>query len=184
MLEKIDKTYWVVLLIIGGITGVLSGFFGPDLIHNTLFKHGDTFWVITPTIANTTMFVAAVFFVLFCIGMIFENKKWNYAGIFFLLISITLCYYANFGVYTLVSDHEITLKNLTKDVYQWDDIKQAIYIDEGYKKEENITVEGDKKFHLTFKDNKDVTFDISNRSLMANKIQQKLKEYDIDIQLK
>ncbi|MFS0864875.1 hypothetical protein [Fredinandcohnia sp. 179-A 10B2 NHS] len=184
MLKNIDKTYWVVLLIIGGITGVLYGFLGPDLIHNTLFKHGDTFWVITPPIANTTMFVAVGFFVLFCIGMIFENKKWNYAGIFFLVVSISLGYYANFGVYTLVSDQEITFKNITKEVYQWDDIKEAIYIDEGYKKEENITVAGDKKFHLTFMDNKDVTFDITNRSLMANKIKHKLEENHIQIQTK
>jgi len=146
MLKKIDKTYWVVLLIIGGITGVLSGFFGPDLIHNTLFKHGDTFWVITPSSANISMFVAAGFFILFCIGMIFVNKKWNYVGIIFLVLSILLGYYANFGNYTLVSEHEIIFKNITKDVYQWDDIKQAIYVEEGYKKEGNLTVEGDKCF--------------------------------------
>ncbi|THE09843.1 hypothetical protein E1I69_20800 [Bacillus timonensis] len=163
---------------------MLSGFIGPNLIHNILFKHGDTFWVITPFSSNIFMFVAAGFFILFCIGMIFESKMWNYAGGLFLLISIILGYYANFGNYTLVSEHAITIKNITKGVYQWDDIKEAIYIEEGYKKEGNLTVEGDKMFHLTFKDNKEETFEVSNRSLMANKIKQKLEEYDIEVQSK
>jgi len=39
-------------------------------------------------------------------------------------------------------------------------------------------------FHLTFKDNKEETFEVSNRSLMANKIKQKLEEYDIEVQSK
>ncbi|MEH7222227.1 hypothetical protein V7112_00325 [Bacillus sp. JJ1566] len=107
LLQRIDKAYWVVLLIISIIIGVIFGFIGPNFIHHFFFKHGDTFLVLTPFISSILMFIAVGFFILFCIGMIVENKGWNYIGILFLVCSIGMGYYAGFGNYTLISNNEI-----------------------------------------------------------------------------
>ncbi|WP_077617551.1 hypothetical protein [Bacillus sinesaloumensis] len=180
MLEKIDKAYWVVLLIISLIVGIILGFIGPNMIHHILFKHGETFYVLTPFLSNILMLVAVGCFVLFCIGMLFEKKKWNYTGLGFLVISILISYFANFGNYTLFSEQDITFKKmLTKEVYHWKDIQEASLIEE-YIKKGNTTVGGNKQFYFTFTNNKEVELEIPDRNI-ANKIKHKLAEFDIDL---
>jgi len=172
MLQKIDKTYWVVLLIIGGITGLTLGFIGPNVIHHLLFKHGDTLFVVTPFYANVLMIIATVFFVLFCIGMIIENKVWNYVGILLLVLSIALGYFAVGGNYNIISRNDITIvKSLTKDVYEWNEISEATYLDE--------FEYGDRTMHFTFKDGNEETIEISK--IYIKFIEQKLTENDIQV---
>ncbi|MFT4414184.1 hypothetical protein ACLM5H_10020 [Fredinandcohnia humi] len=173
MLQKIDKTYWVVLLIIGGIIGILSGYIGPDLIHQIFFKHGDTFWVITPFSANIFMFVATGFFVLFCIGMIYKNKVFNYIGIMFFVFSIATGCYALLGNYILVSMNDITtVKSMTNEVYEWNEITEATYLDK--------YVSDGRKIQLTFQDGKEETLEINDFNI--NKlIEQILIQIDIQV---
>lgn len=174
MLEKIDKTYWVVFLIIGGITGAISGMIGPDLVHHTFFKHDDTFMVITPFSANISMFIAAGFFVLFCIGMIFSKKVWNYVGILFLVLSIATGCFALMGNYTLVSMNDITVvKSMQKEVYKWNDITKATYLDDDYES-------NGRELHLTLKDGYEDTLEIDNLNIIRL-IEKKLAESDIKI---
>lgn len=173
MLHKINKTYWVVLLIIGVIIGFFAGLFGPDLVHHTYFKHDDTFMVITPFAANKFMYIAAGFFVLFCIGMIFEKKVWNYVGMLFLLLSIATGYFSLAGNYTLVSLDEITIvESLQKDVYGWNEIAEATYLDE-------YQYNG-RELHLTFNDGKEKTIEIDRPSIVKL-IEQRLNQHGIDI---
>ncbi|MEH7234656.1 hypothetical protein [Bacillus sp. JJ1562] len=173
MLQRIDKGYWVVLLIISIIIGVIVGFIGPSLIHHFFFKHGDTFLVLTPFISSILMFVAVGFFILFCIGMIFENKVWNYIGILFLVFSISMGYYASFGNYTLISKNEITFKkSMSESIYKWDEIKEAAYINE--------TQEPVKRIHLVFENGKEETLEINRQYVQEiNKIQQTFIQNDI-----
>ncbi|QOR67190.1 hypothetical protein IM538_03310 [Cytobacillus suaedae] len=173
MLHKINKTYWVVLLIISVVIGFLAGIIGPDLVHHTYFKHDDTFMVITPFSANISMFIAAGFFVLFCIGMIFEKKIWNYVGILFLLLSIATGYYSLAGNYTLVSLDEITIvKSMQKEVYSWNEIADATYLDK-YKS-------NGRELHLIFNDGFEKTIEIDNVSII-NLIEQRLAQSGIKI---
>ncbi|MBE4909131.1 hypothetical protein IMZ08_13770 [Bacillus luteolus] len=173
MLHKIDKTYWVVLLIIGVVIGFLSGLAGPDLVHHTYFKHDDTFMVITPFAANILMFIAAGFFILFCIGMIFEKKVWNYVGILFLLLSIAMGYISLAGNYTLVSLDEITIvKSLQKEEYGWNEIAEATYLDE-------YQYDG-RELHLIFNDGNEKTIEIDSPTIVKL-IEQRLAQNGIDI---
>ncbi|MDR4890270.1 hypothetical protein RGU12_22470 [Fredinandcohnia sp. QZ13] len=173
MLQRIDKAYWVVLLIISIIVGVIVGFIGPTIFHHIFFKNGDTFLVLTPSISNIFMFIAVGFFILFCIGMIVENKKWNYVGILFLVCSIAMGYYASFGNYTLISNNEITIKkSMSEKVYKWDEIKEVAYINE--------TEEPVKRIHLILENGKEETLEINRQYVQElNKIQQKFIQNDI-----
>ncbi|QOR64788.1 hypothetical protein IM538_13070 [Cytobacillus suaedae] len=173
MHRKDDKVFWLVLLIIVFISGTSSGFFGPNLVQFVLFKHGDTFLILTAFLANILTFVATGFFTLFCIGMLSYNKKLNYLGILFLVVSITTGYLSNLGYYTLVSDEGIVISNITKQTYSWTDITEAAYID---KNNEPL-----RKIHLTFNDGKEETLEI-NKVLVQEigRIQQKFLKNDIN----
>ncbi|WP_449539695.1 hypothetical protein [Ferdinandcohnia sp. Marseille-Q9671] len=173
MLQKIDKTYWVALLVITVILSFILGFIGPQFLHLVLFKHGTTFLVLTPIISNILMFIAFAFFVLFCIGMLFENKAWNYIGILFLIAALGMGYYAGFGNYTLISNNEITFrKSMSESTYNWNDIKEATY--------SNSTQEPTKKIKLLFENGKVETLEIQKSYVQeVNKIQQKFIQNDI-----
>lgn len=176
MLQKINKTYWVILLIIGVVIGFLAGLAGPNVIHHTFFKHDETFFVITPYSANIYMFVAAGFFVLFCIGMILSKKAWNYLGLLCLVLSIAAGSFSLLGNYTLVSLDDITVvKSMKKEVYEWNDITEATYLDK---------YESDgRELHLTFNDGYEKTIILENVNII-NLIEQRLAQNDIEINQK
>ncbi|MBO0992907.1 hypothetical protein [Bacillus sp. SD088] len=148
MLQKVEKIYWVILLIISFIFWIVIGGVGPNFIHHLIFKHGDTFLVLTPFLSNTFMFIAVGCLIIFFIGMIFEKKVWNLVGISFLIISIFISYYA-LTRYTLISTHQITFKKnpFTKDSYTWGEINEATFL--GPKQDPT------RKIRLSFKDEKE-----------------------------
>ncbi|MCC3356054.1 hypothetical protein [Bacillus sp. REN16] len=167
MLQNINKAYWVVLLIISTIVGVISGFIGPNLVQQVLFKHSGTFLVLTPFISNIFTFIAFGFFILFCIGMIVENKIWNYIGILFLVASIGTGYYASVANYTLISNNDITFKKqMSEDVYKWDEITEVAYLHES---QDPIY-----KIQLIFENGKEELLEINRQHIQEfYRIQQK-----------
>ncbi|MEH7384414.1 hypothetical protein V7147_03220 [Bacillus sp. JJ1521] len=167
MLQNINKAYWVVLLIIGVIVGVIAGFIGPNVVQQVAFKHSGTFLVLTPFISNILTFIAFGLFILFCIGMIFEDKIWNYIGILFLVASIGMGYYASFGNYTLISNNDITFKKqMSENVYRWDEITEVAYLHE--------TQDPIYKIQLFFENGKEEVLEINRQHVQEfYKIQRK-----------
>ncbi|MBE4909132.1 hypothetical protein IMZ08_13775 [Bacillus luteolus] len=154
-MRQIDRdTYWLVLLIIGGLSGLISSFIGPNLLHFLMFQSGDTILVQTPFLTNILTFIATGIFVMACIGMILERKIWTYAGTLLLVVSIAIGCYANLGYYTLVSYNDITIKNhMLEEKYNWEEIEEAKVIDN--------TNESIKKIQLTFKNGKEELLEIN-----------------------
>lgn len=154
MLQTDRDTYWLVILIIGGISGIICSLLGPNLIHFLLFKSEDTFLVITPFLSNILTFLATIIFVMACIGMILDRKVSTYVGILFLVVSITIGCFGNFGYYTLISYEDITLKkHMSEEIYKWEDIKEAKSID--------VTNASIKKIQLTFIDGNEEILEIN-----------------------
>ncbi|MGM8214645.1 hypothetical protein ACLIA0_03620 [Bacillaceae bacterium W0354] len=123
--EDRSTVFWIVLLTLGFLIGIILALLGPNIVHFVLFEYGDNFLISTPFISNILIGIATVVFCLGCAGMLFERKLIKGIAILLLITSLVLVY-SGFTNYTIYSENDITIKTpLDKTVYQWSDAESA-----------------------------------------------------------
>ncbi|MGM8214913.1 hypothetical protein ACLIA0_04980 [Bacillaceae bacterium W0354] len=118
----------IVALVIGAFLTIILALVGPDIVQMLLFKHGDTFFILTPFKANIYIGVSGLLFCIACLLLLFEKRLLIILGIV-LFIPFLFLFYAGFSYYTLFNNDEITINQpLSTQVYSWEDLEDATYL--------------------------------------------------------
>lgn len=119
------KVFWIIILIIGLIMGVILTLIGPNIVNFVFFEHSNNFLVVTPFIANILVGIATILFCVASAFMITEKKVIKGVATVVLITSLVVLY-SGFTNYTIFSTEDITVKTpFSKTVYDWGDLEAA-----------------------------------------------------------